>query len=202
MKRALFAALALTVLALPVQAGKFNKKLNVGDAAPVWTNLPGVDGKKHSLADLKDKELVVVVVTCNQCPVAQSYQDRIKEFAKKYAGSADSKVAVVAINVNRGEEESFPEMVKYAKEHSFNFPYLHDETQEIGRKLGATVTPEFFVLDRGRKIVYMGGMDDDVRAAKVSETYLAPAVDALLKGEKPAMTETAATGCSIQYQKK
>src|ERR1700733_12331969 len=74
--------------AVPAAAGQFNGVMNLGDAAPAWTNLAGVDGKKHSLADLKDKEIVVVVFTCNSCPVAVLYEDRIIDFAKKHAGKA------------------------------------------------------------------------------------------------------------------
>ena len=91
-----FAMVALVVAGLtilPVRAGEFNKKLNIGDSAPTWSNLPGVDGKNHSLADLQDKDVVVIAVTCNHCPVAAAYEDRIIAFSKKYAGASDSKVA-------------------------------------------------------------------------------------------------------------
>src|SRR5215813_9555284 len=87
------------LLACPASAqtgGKFNKKIKIGDAAPVYGNLPGVDGKTHSLADLKGKDIVVLVVTCNQCPIATSYEDRLVAFASKYAGPS-SKTALVAI---------------------------------------------------------------------------------------------------------
>src|SRR6266576_2810454 len=87
----------LLALASSADAGKFNKKLSVGDKAPLWENLEGTDGKKHSLADLKDKDVVVVIFTCNTCPVAIDYEDRILAFAKDHA-RPDSKVAVVAVN--------------------------------------------------------------------------------------------------------
>jgi peroxiredoxin len=202
MKRILLVVVAVVVLAVPVSAGKYNRKLSIGDAIPEWKDLPGVDGKKHSLADLKDKPVVVVVITCNECPVSQGYEDRIREFVKKYASAADSKVAVVGINVCKGDGESLKDMVNRAKEEKYNFPYLLDETQNLGRKLGAVVTPEFFVLDRDRKIVYMGMLDDSIRAAKVTANYLAPAVDAALKGKKPAVAETRPLGCAIEYKRK
>ena len=94
-----FVLLALIALACPALAGEFNKKINVGDPSPVWKDLPGTDGKKHSLADVKDKDVVVVVFTCNSCPIALDYEDRIIAFGKKYAGP-DAKVALVGINVN------------------------------------------------------------------------------------------------------
>jgi peroxiredoxin len=184
----------------PAVAGEFNKKLNIGDAAPAWTGLEGVDGKTHSLADLKNKDVVVVIITCNHCPVAVAYEDRIIDFTKKYASAPDSKVAVVAINVNNLEADKLPAMKVRAKEKGFNFPYLYDPTQKIGRDYGATVTPEFFVLNKERKIVYMGAMDDSNNAASAKVNYLEAAVQAALNGQKPATAETRGRGCSVKYE--
>lgn len=196
----LLAALSVILLASTSFAGEFNKKLKVGDPAPAWKELPGTDGKKHSLADLKDKDAVVVVFTCNSCPIAVDYEDRIIAFAKKHA-APDSKVALVAINVNTVPEDRLDKMKARAEKRKFNFPYLYDETQQIAKDFGATYTPEFFVLDKDRKVVYMGAMDDtsNEKAAKVN--YLEPAVAAVLKGEKPAKGETLARGCLIRFKK-
>jgi peroxiredoxin len=196
---AVAAALALA-LALPAEAGQYNKKLNIGDQPPAWSNLPGVDGKAHSLADLKDKDVVVVVVSCNHCPVAVAYEDRIIDFAKKHAGP-DSKVALVAVNVNTNEADRLPKMKERAREKGFSFPYLFDESQQTGRAYGATVTPEFFVLNKERRVVYMGAMDDNMEPAKVKTHFLEDAVQAALKGGKPATAETRPFGCSVQYQR-
>jgi peroxiredoxin len=198
MSRIAAALLVATGMALvaPAHAGEFNKKLKIGDAAPTFSNLEGVDGKTHSLSDYK-KDVVVVVVTCNHCPVAVGYQDRIIAFTKKYG----DKVDVVAINVNNIDQDKLDKMKERAKEAGFNFPYLYDASQKVGREYGATVTPEFFVLDKERKIAYMGAMDDSNNAAKVKVNYLDPAVDATLKGEKPAKAESAARGCGIKYEK-
>jgi peroxiredoxin len=185
-------------LAASLPAGEYNKTLSVGDAAPTWKDLPGVDGKTHSLADLKDKEVVVVVFTCNSCPVAEAYEDRILAMAKKFG--ADGKVAVVAINVNNLPEDSLPKMKERAREKSFSFPYLFDKSQKIAREYGATYTPEFFVLNKERKVVYMGAMDDKIKPADVKMTYLDPAIEAALAGKKPAIGETLAHGCRIPYK--
>lgn len=185
-------------LTLITQAGEFNKKLSIGDAAPTWSDLPGVDGKTHALDDLKDKDVVVVVFTCNHCPVAMAYEDRIIAFTKKYAGK-DSKLAVVAICANDLDEDRLPKMKERAESKGFNFPYLYDESQKAGRAFGATVTPEFFVLNKERKVVYMGAMDDAMYDPKVS--YLEKAVTATLKGEKPEKAETRARGCSVKYSR-
>lgn len=181
-------------------AGEYNQTLNIGDAGPAWKDLPGVDGKEHSLADLADKEVVVVIFTCNSCPVAVDYEDRIIDLTKKYAGP-EGKVAVVAINVNKIEADSLPMMQDRAKEKGFNFPYLYDDTQAIARSYGATYTPEFFVLNKDRKVIYMGGMDDNSAADKVKSNYLVPAVEAALAGKTPAITETVARGCMVRYVK-
>lgn len=176
-------------------AGQFNDVLSIGDAGPAWVDLPGVDEKKHSLADLKDKPLVLVVFTCNSCPVSNDYEDRINAFAKKHA----SEVAVVAINVNTVAADRMPQMQERAKEKKYVFPYLHDESQKIGKAYGAAFTPEFFLLNKERKVVFMGGMDDNSDADIVKHHYLEDAVQATLKGEKPATAETVSIGCRVRY---
>lgn len=182
------------------QGGKYNDVLNIGDAAPVWTDLPGVDDKQHSLADLSNKPVVVVIFTCNSCPIAVDYEDRIIALAKKYS-SADSKVAVVAINVNNVEADKLPKMRERAELKGFNFPYLYDESQKIARQFGANFTPEFFVLNAERKIAYMGGMDDNSDPTKVTVNYLDPAIEAVLAGRAPETAETVARGCRVRYQR-
>jgi peroxiredoxin len=203
MNRLLTAAVLAAGLALAVPAGggTYNTKLKIDDAAPAWKDLPGVDGKDHSLADLKDRDVVVVVFTCNSCPVAVDYEDRIIAFAKKHAGDK-SKVALVAINVNTVEEDKLPKMKERAKTKGFAFDYLYDESQKIARDYGATYTPEFFVLGKDRKIVYMGAMDDKNNAEAAKINYLEPAVKAALEGNKPETAETRARGCMIRFAKK
>ena len=195
---------ALAALSSPTAAGpgKFNKVIAPGDAAPAWENLEGTDGKKHSLADLKDKDVVVVVFTCNSCACAKDYEPRIVEFVEKNA-KPDSKVGFVAINVNTGKDDALPAMKARAEKQKFNFTYLYDPTQEIARKYGATFTPEFFVLNKDRKVVYTGAMDDKSPPAEPRLAYLGAAVTFTLAGEKVAITETsAAAGCRIKYNPK
>jgi peroxiredoxin len=183
------------LIASLAHAGKYNNVLNIGDAAPAWKKLPGVDGKEHSLDDLKQKKVVVVVFTCNSCPVAADYEDRILAFAKKYS----EQVGVVAINVNKIPEDSLVKMKERAEKKKFSFPYLFDESQQIAKDYGAAFTPEFFVLGPERKIVYMGGMDDNSNAAQVKTNYLEPAVEAALAGKKPETQEAVARGCRIRF---
>lgn len=181
-------------------AGEYNPTLSIGDAAPAWEKLPGVDDKEYSLADLADKELVVVAFTCNSCPVAADYEDRILALAKKY--EADERVAVVAINPNTIPEDRLPKMKERAEQKRFTFPYLHDAKQATAKAYGATFTPEFFLLDRHRKIAYMGAMDDSSNASTVKSNYLEPAIEALLAGKSPETTETVAIGCRVRYERR
>jgi peroxiredoxin len=193
MHRSMLAAFFLACSA--AQGGEFNSQLDVGQKAPAWKKLPGVDGKRHSLADFDKAKLVAVVFTCNSCDVATDYEDRIIEFAKKHEG----QVAVVAINVSMKPADDLPHMKERAREKKLPYPYLFDETQAIGKAYGANYTPEFFLLDGDRRVVYMGSMDDSTYANRVQENYLEAAVDAVLKGEPPAVAETAPRGCRIRY---
>ncbi|MGI9470808.1 MAG: thioredoxin family protein [Rubripirellula sp.] len=185
-------------MAAPVQAGKYNPKLDVGDAAPSWESLPGVDGKSHSLVDLRDAKAVVVVFTCNSCPYALDVEDRVIALHKKYQSKG---VALVAINVNKVEEDRLPAMKDKAKEKAFLFPYLFDESQQIARDFGATRTPEFFVLDGDRNVVYMGAMDDSPEGREVKKHFVEAALDATLSGAKVEVGETIPIGCSVRFER-
>ena len=196
------AVAVLLALAGPAPAGKFNKVLSVGDAAPAWEGLEGTDGTKHALADLKGKEVVVVVFTCNSCPVAEGYENRIIAFATQHAGP-DAKVGVVAINVNTAKDDALPAMKVRAQKKKFPYAYLFDPTQEIARKYGAGYTPEFFVLDKERKVAYMGSMDDKGPPGEPKALHLEAAVAAVLAGKKVERAETsAAAGCRIKFNPK
>lgn len=199
MKRCLLFVVLISAAA-PALAGKYNAVLSPGDAAPEWSELEGVDGKRHSSADLADKDIVVVVFTCNSCPVATDYEDRILAFAKKYTGEG-KKVGLVAINVNKVAEDRLPRMKERAESKGFTFPYLADETQKIGKQFGAAFTPEFFVLDKQRRVVYMGGMDDSSNPDSATKHYLEDAVQAALAGKQPEVAEAPAIGCRVRYSR-
>ena len=196
------AVAVLLALAGPAPAGKFNKVLSIGDAAPTWEGLEGTDGNKHALSHLKGKDVVVVVFTCNSCPVAEGYENRIIAFATQHAGP-DAKVGVVAINVNTAKDDALPAMKVRAQKKKFPYAYLFDPTQEIARKYGAGYTPEFFVLDKERKVAYMGSMDDKGPPGEPKALHLEAAVAAVLAGKKVETAETsAAAGCRIKFNPK
>jgi peroxiredoxin len=170
--------------------------LKIGDPAPAWVDLEGVDGKKHSLVDLEKAKAVLVVFTCNHCPVAQAYEDRLAAIAKDFE---EQDVAVVAISVSNSDDDKLPAMKKRAEEKGFEFAYLHDPTQAIGREYGATVTPHVFLLDGERKVAYVGAIDDNMNPEKVAEHFVRDALGAVLAGRSPVTTETEPSGCGIHY---
>lgn len=192
------AALALLAAADGAWAGKYNTVVDIGDRGPAWEDLIGVDGEQHSLSDLEDAEAVVVVFTCNSCPYAVDAEDRLVALRKKYSRQ---DVAVIAINVNLIEEDQLPAMKRRAEEKKFTFPYLFDPSQEIARRYGAKFTPQFFVLDRQRRVVYMGALNDSPDGTEVTERYVEAAVDAVLNRKQVSLEETVPIGCLIRFER-
>lgn len=185
--------------------------LQLGAAAPNF-NLPGVDGRNWTLSDFADARILVVVFTCNHCPTAQYYQERIKQIVTDYKSKG---VALVAIMPNdpkavRLDElgwsdlsDTFSEMKIRARDSHFNFPYLYDgETEEVSRAYGPVATPHVFVFDSTRRLRYVGAIDNSQRIAHVTKNYLRDALNALLAGKEPPVTQTKAIGCSIKWADK
>ncbi|QGQ23850.1 thioredoxin family protein [Gimesia benthica] len=194
------AVCSLVCLTVPVQAGKYNPVLDVGDQAPTWEKLPATDGKSYASDSFKDKDVLVIAFTCNSCPYAVDYETRLNQLAEKYQGK-DSRVGVIAVNVNLIPADSPEKMKERAQKQGFVFPYLFDKSQQIGQAFGATRTPEFFVLNKDRKVVYMGAMDDSTDASKVKQNYVQQAIEAALQGKQPETTETIAIGCNVRYKR-
>jgi peroxiredoxin len=191
-------ALALFFSASAAHAGKFNKTLSIGDAAPTWSDLVGTDDKKHDLAEFKDAKVVVMIFTCNHCPVAQANEDRLIALQKKYEAQG---IKIIAIGCNNIDADKLPAMKQRAAEKGYNFAYLHDPSQAVGRAYGASVTPQAFVLSADRRIAYMGAIDDSpLDVDGINKAYLRDAIDALLSGKAPETTETRAKGCGIDYE--
>ena len=180
-------------------AGKFNRELSVGDQAPDWSGLVGTDDKKHNLQDYKESSVLVVVFTCNHCPVAKMYEERFVAFSKQYKKQG---VSFVAISCSLFSADRLEKMKHRAKEKKYSFDYVTDPGQQTGRDYGATATPHVFVLDKKRRIAYMGAFDDSKTPKKVERHYVRDAVEALLANKKIEIFETLQFGCAIEYQKK
>lgn len=193
-----FAPIALAAfLALTSAAPAAGVK--IGDKAPDWSGLQGVDDKEHGLSDYAKAKAVAVVFTCNHCPVAVIYEDRLIALQKDYQAKG---VQVVAINVNEGSADSLEKMKERSEKKSFNFPYLYDASQKSAVAYGATCTPHVFLLDQDRKVVYMGAIDDQNDAKQVKHSFLRDAIDATLDGKEPPKTVTRQRGCGIKWAKK
>lgn len=175
-------------------------RLQAGDAAPAWHELPGTDGKKHSLADLQDQSVVVVCFTSNTCLYSVDYEDRLISLQNKYR-EAGLPVTLVAINANAVPADSLEKMQERAREKKFNFLYLRDEDQSVVKAWGAIFTPEFYVLNARRQIVYSGALDDSTQAEQVKVRYVELAVDAALQGKTPEVTSTPARGCQVRQKR-
>lgn len=177
-----------------------SKGMPVGTAAPPFS-LPGVDGETRSLDSFSEAELLVVVFTCNHCPYAMASEDRLIELQRDYAGKG---VQIVAINPNDAvnyPDDSFEKMKERAADKGFNFPYLRDESQEVARAYDAACTPDIFVFDKDRKLVYNGRIDDNWKEPdKVTRNDLREVLDAALEGRSVDFEHVPSMGCSIKWK--
>ena len=173
--------------------------LALGTEAPSF-DLPGVDGRNHTLDEYADAEALALVQSCNHCPYVQAWEGRMKDIQRDYGDRGFRLVAVSSNDVDRHPADSFEEMRARAERQGFNFDYLYDEDQEVARALGAERTPEVFLFDRDRRLVYHGAIDDSRDDRAVKQHYLREALDAVLAGEEPAITDTPAPGCTVKWK--
>ncbi|MCF6312638.1 MAG: redoxin domain-containing protein [Verrucomicrobiales bacterium] len=184
--------------------------LKVGSSAPDFT-LSGIDGKDHSLVDYAKADILAILFTCNHCPSAQAVESRVKKMVDDYKGQS---FQLVAISPNHAESlrlnelgysvygDTLDEMKKHAAEQKFNFPYLFDgKTQTVARAYGALATPHVFIFDKSRQLQYVGRIDDSRYGdpSLVKSHDARNAIDALLAGKKPSVTQTRAHGCSTKW---
>lgn len=197
--------LAVSMLLLGILGMSFMSEIPsgyaIGDTARDFS-LKNVNGKNVSLSGIKDAKGYIVVFTCNNCPYAKAYEDRIIKLQEKYGSLG---YPVVAINSNDPEvapADSYAKMKERAKSKKFPFVYLYDSTQEIAKTYGATRTPHVFVLDNNRVVRYIGAIDDNSEdETLVKEKYVENAVDAMRSGQEIAVKETKAIGCGIKWKK-
>lgn len=173
----------------------------IGDAVEDFS-LKNVDGKNVSLKDYKNAKGFIVIFTCNHCPYAIAYEDRIIALDKKYSKLGYPVIAINPNNPEKQKDDSYDLMKVRAKEKGFTFPYLFDDGQKIFPKFGATKTPHVYVVQKtakGNVVEYIGAIDDNYEDEKaVKQNYVQNAVDALLKGKEVPVRETKAIGCSIK----
>ena len=178
-----------------------NQGYDIGDVATDF-KLKNIDGNTISLSDFKEAKGFIVIFTCNTCPYAVAYEDRIEALNKKYAPKGYSVIAIMPNNVKTKPGDSMKEMQIRAKQKGFTFPYLMDADQSIYPQYGATKTPHIYVLestDRGPVVQYIGAIYDNYKdATLVKNKYVENAVDALLNGVPFEVNKTKAIGCSIK----
>lgn len=164
-------------------------------------NLEGSDGKKYSLADFAAAKVLVIVFMCNHCPYVQAVWGRLVDLQAKYAGRG---VQFVGINPNKNpeyDEETLEKMAEYSRRYNANFPYLMDDGQNVAKAYKAQCTPDIYVYDSDRKLVYHGRIDDNWKdEGQVTKRELDGAISAVLSGEKLSGEQAPSMGCSIKWR--
>jgi peroxiredoxin len=176
------------------------EKLKLGSLMPAF-ELISVKGKKLNADDFKETKLMLVIFSCNHCPYVQAYEERIIKITSDF----NNELVVIAINSN--DEKNYPEdsldnMKLRAEEKGFNFHYLRDADQEVAKAFGATHTPEVFLFNEKRELVFHGKIDDNWQdESRVNSKYLRDAINELLSGKEISVPETFTIGCTIKWKK-
>jgi peroxiredoxin len=198
-------ALTAMVLTLGTASARADagKPLALGATAPLATaKMKSADGKLVSIADVKGARGTLVVFTCNTCPFAKAWEERIVALGNDYASKG---VGVLLVNANDpaiAHGDTFDKIQARAKDRAMKFPYAVDQGSEVARAFGASVTPEAFLFDKTGKLAYHGTIDDNHQQPdQVTKRYLKDALDAVVTGKAPAVTETKSMGCSIKFKK-
>lgn len=195
------AIIVICISAFTVGKTTLSEGYKIGDVAEDFS-LKNIDGKMVSLSDYKNAKGFIVTFTCNTCPYAVAYEDRIIALDKKYASKGYPVIAIMPNNIAVKPDDNLEAMKQRAKEKGFTFPYLIDKEQKVYPKFGATKTPHMFVLQKTKKgnvVKYIGAIDDNYKdASSVTTKYVENAVDALIQGKEVEQKETKAIGCSIK----
>jgi len=189
-----------------VTAGKYNSIINIGDLLPTFNNLPLTSGGNLSSEDLNE-EVIVFVSLANHCPWVRGMDKDLVSLANSFN---DKSIRFIGLSMNHREDDRLPAMKVHAEKHGYSFDYIFDESQNLGRKLGATRTPEYFVFNKKRKLVYTGAlydspakMNDDGTVKHINgeptQFYVHDALTALLDGNEVTTKETRAHGCTVKY---
>ncbi len=200
-----FATTAALILVIFIfQSFRYETKSIIGNSINDF-RLKNIDGKTISLSDYKNAKGFIIVFTCNHCPFAKLYPDRMSKLNTKYKSSGVPLIAISSTDTVAYEEDTYSKMIAKAKQEKFNFPYLFDGSQTAAKNFGAQKTPHAFVVwkEKGEYIIkYNGAIDDNgAEPEKVKNQYVANAVDALLKGKEVEIKESKSLGCQIHFRK-
>ena len=203
-----FCFLSLLLASSAASAGKYNQVVDIGSALPAFNSLPAIDGTKLSSSNLKE-DVVVLVFLADHCPWVRGMDGDLIKLVDQFKGRS---VRIIGVCVSLMEQDKIPWMKIHADKVGYNFTYVYDESQDLGRKLGAAHTPEYFVFNKERKLVYMGLLydspasmrsDGSINYTRGTPThfYVKDAIEAALAGRPAPEPETRAQGCTIEYQK-
>ncbi len=175
------------------------QSLLLGDKAPAL-GLPATDGQTYSLASFRDSPYLVVVFLANHCPYVAAWEDRLIAIGKEFGHRGVAFAAISSNDATKFPQDSFEEMGKRARERGYPFPYLYDQDQSVSRAYGATRTPEIFLFDQERLLVYHGAIDSDFEEGAGMQNYLRNALNSCLSGQRILLPETPALGCTIKFR--
>ncbi len=194
----------LILIVFSLQSFRYETKSIIGNTISDFS-LKNIDGKTISLSDYKNAKGFIIVITCNHCPFAKLYPERMNKLNSKYKSLGVPLIAISSTDTVAYEDDSYPKMVVKAQQEKFNFPYLFDGFQTAAKNFGAQKTPHAFVVwkEKGEYIIkYNGAIDDNgAEPLKVKNQYVANAVDALLKGKEVEIKESKSLGCQIHFRK-
>ena len=173
--------------------------LDLGKSAPDFGGLKATDGKTYSLNSFQSAPVLVVIFSCNHCPYAQAYEDRLVAIQRDYASKGVQLLAINSNDERAYPEDSYPEMIKRAASKHFNFVYARDTDQKAVDTYGAVCTPHVFAFDKERKLSYRGRIDDSKEERKVTSHDLRNALDDLVAGKTVRVPDTKPFGCSIKW---
>lgn len=199
-------AILYILFPLTALAGQYNAILDIGDPMPAFSQLPATSDERIDSSQI-EASVVVLISLANHCPWVRGMDRDLVALAEHYR---DKNVKFIGFSVNHREDDRLPAMKQHAKDNHYPFTYMYDESQDIGRKLGATRTPEYFVFDSHRRLIYMGLLYDSPAKLNTDGTihhingeprqhYVRDAIDATLAGKPVKVAETRAHGCTVKY---
>jgi peroxiredoxin len=173
--------------------------MTIGTTAPAF-ELPAVAGGTRTLDDYAHAPALALVQSCNHCPYVQAWEGRMNALQREYGARGFALVAISSNDADSYPEDSFEAMQARAREQGFAFDYLYDESQEIARTLGSERTPEVFLFDRDRRLVYHGAIDDSRDEDSATQHFLRDAIEAVLAGGEPPVADTPPVGCTVKWR--